>query len=473
MAVRKSLSQKNSCSSKTPAVLDIITTTALTPLGSINTGLATLETAAIIETLGTANINKLSTVDTLTKITKPKKTAKSDTKVKKTIKSKTTKITKTTKDIKVKKKPKVTEIEPITGVAEVTGRNTIQETIKRLLGRKENVAAFMAANQGKTSDELLSIALDLTDTRKIISAQKKALAQSKELKILRRKAVDQDWKELLIAARAMVLCGLPYRKTDKKTLVKTSRLGSGQTLRVTYTAQGDYPLPYGKDRAVLAVITTAASRQNSPRVRFDSAMAFLDTFGLTDSGTNFKNLGNSINRLKSFSCYISIDDGTYEQSNNGVVVKRAGTPSQLALDQEQDWQNNPPIHPDGFYVELDPSFFQEIQEHGIPIPLDLMRRYANVPLAWDFITFINYRSKITNGPSRIALEALCMMLGSNDDNLRKIRMRLEVILDELREVWPECNVHFEGRGLKATLCIDKPVNGRYLVMGRKVGNDHN
>lgn len=348
--------------------------------------------------------------------------------------------------------------------ATTTGRDAIYETIKRILGRKENIANFLAVNEGKSSDELLAIALDLADTRKVVANQKRALAQNKELKTLRHKVVDQDWKELLIAARAMVLCGLPYRKTDKKTLVKTSRLGSGQTLRVTYTAQGDYPLPFGKDRAVLAVITTAASRQNSPRVRFDSAMAFLDAFGLTDSGTNFKNLGNSINRLKSFSCYISIDDGTYEQSNNGVVVKRAGTPSQLALDKEHDWQTNYPIHPDGFYVELDPSFFQEIQEHGVPIPLDLMRRYANVPLAWDFITFINYRSKITNGPSRITLDALCMMLGSTDENLRKIRMRLEEILHELSEVWPECNVHFEGRGLKAVLCIDKPINGRYLVM---------
>jgi hypothetical protein len=66
-----------------------------------------------------------------------------------------------------------------------------------------------------------------------------------------------------------------------------------------------------------------------------------------------------------------------------------------------------------------------------------------------------------------------MMLGSTDDNLRKIRMRLEEILHELSEIWPECNVHFEGRGLKAVLCIDKPINGRYLVMGQAkiIGNN--
>lgn len=344
-----------------------------------------------------------------------------------------------------------------------TKLNAINETIKRILGRKENVKIFLDANKGKNADELLAKAIELADVRKETKVQKHALQQKKELKILRRKAIDQDWKELLIAARAMVLCGLPYRKTNKKILVKTSRLGSGQTLKVTYTAQGDYPLPYGKDRAVLAVITTAASRQNSPCVRFDSAMAFLDAFGITDSGTNFRNLGNSINRLKSFSCYISIDDGTYEQSNNGVVVRSAGTPSQL-YSNDENWQNKLPPKSDGFYVELDPTFFYEIQKHGIPIPLDLMKRYANMPLAWDFITFINYRSRITNGPSRLTLSALCTMLGSSDDNQRKIRMRLEAILDELREVWPECNVHFEGRGSKTTLCIDKPKHGRHLVM---------
>ncbi len=171
------------------------------------------------------------------------------------------------------------------------------------------------------------------------------MVQNKELKTLHHKAVDQDWKELLIAARTMVLCGLPYRKTDKKTIVKTSRLGSGQTLRVTYAAQGNYPLPFSKDRAVLAVITTAASRKNSPRVRFDRVMAFFDTFGLTDSGTNFKNLGNSINRLKSFSCYISIDDGTYEQSNNGVVVKLVGTPKSTCSQSRARLANKPTYTP--------------------------------------------------------------------------------------------------------------------------------
>jgi hypothetical protein len=215
------------------------------------------------------------------------------------------------------------------------------------------------------------------------------------------------------------------------------------------------------------MITTAASRNKSPIVRFDSAMEFMNAFGLSDSGTNYKHLTDSINRLKSFSIYICIDDGRYEATNNGPVIRRAGTPSQIDFDVEKSGQPRLPFSSDGFYVELDPSFFQEISEHGVPIPLELMRRYANNPLAWDFITWINYRIKLANGPSRIPLETLSTMLGSSDDNLRKIRMKIEGILKELREVWPECAAHFEGRGLGAVLIVDKPKDGRHLVMDRK------
>lgn len=344
---------------------------------------------------------------------------------------------------------------------------TMHEALRRILGKKEHLESFLAAHQGKSRDELLAAAMDLADTRKVLSKKQKSVAESGELKILRKHVLDQDWKEILITARALVLCGLPYRKTDKKQLVKTARLGSGQTLKVTYTSQGNYPLPFGKDRAVLAMITTAASRQKSPLVRFDNAMAFLSAFDLTDSGTNFKNLTDSINRLKSFSCYIAVDDGVSEQTDNGGVVRRAGTPSQLDLSQEKNGQVRLPLSPDGFYVELDPTFFHEVMEHGLPIPLDLMRRYANVPLAWDFIMFLNYRVKIARSPSRIPLEILCSMLGSSDDNLRKLRMRLDGILKELREVWPECTVHFEGRGMKAVLVVDQPKDGKYLVQDRK------
>ena len=61
------------------------------------------------------------------------------------------------------------------------GRDTINETIKRILGRKENITDFLAVNKGKTSDELLAIALDLADARKVVTSQTRALVQNKEL----------------------------------------------------------------------------------------------------------------------------------------------------------------------------------------------------------------------------------------------------------------------------------------------------
>jgi hypothetical protein len=45
--------------------------------------------------------------------------------------------------------------------------------------------------------------------------------------------------------------------------VKKARLGNRQWLTVVYTALGEHPIPFGKDRAILSWITTVASRSHS------------------------------------------------------------------------------------------------------------------------------------------------------------------------------------------------------------------
>jgi hypothetical protein len=347
---------------------------------------------------------------------------------------------------------------------------TLNTVLGKFLKGADAIKEFLALHPGKTQNELIELAMAAAQTRTLVKRRQKVLAERTEVNDLRRRVTEQDWDELLIAARALVLCGLPYRKSEDRQIVKKARLGNGQWLTVVYSALGEHPIPFGKDRAILSWITTVASRTGTPLVKFDTAMDFMRAFGMSDAGSNYRMIRASIDRLKAFSCYVTVNDGSVEASSQEAVIKRALIPSRDDADRERGGEVRLPIIQEGFFVELDPSFYQEIRAHGIPIPLDVMKRYANNPMAWDFIMFLNYRVKIARTPSRIPLEQLAQMLGTGDSNLRKVKMRLEEVLKELREIWPDCPARFEGSGSKANLYVAPPKDGHSLVQGRAEAN---
>lgn len=344
---------------------------------------------------------------------------------------------------------------------------TFRRLLKGILKSGKDMDDCIAANVGKSFSEILEHAVGFADAKKVVRKVKKDQAINHEVIDLRRKVQEQDWEELLITARALVLCGLPYRKTAKRQIVKTARLGNGKELTVIFTAVGKHPLPFGKDRSILALITTIAGRSGSPKVTFQSAMEFLQKLDLGTSGRDYSYLRGAIDRLKAFHCHISAGDDVQEVTGNRAVVLDAVVPSKHDVRSESG--NAVRLLSDSstsFFVELDPTFFREIQDHGVPIPLEVLKPYTNQPAAFDFITFLNYRIRIARNPSRIPMDALCQMLGSEEKNERKIRWRLEKVLEELRGIWPECPARFEGKGAKAVLFVAPPAQGKYLVMDK-------
>lgn len=341
---------------------------------------------------------------------------------------------------------------------------TFQRLLRQVLRKKEDIDACLEVNKGKSYEAILEAAMGTADAKRTVRKVKKDQGELRELQTLRRKVAQQDWEELLVTVRALVLCGLPYRQTERRQIIKTARLGNGQELTVIFTAVGKHPLPFGKDRAILSLITTIASRMGQPRVTFQSAMELLQKLDLGTTGRDYSYLRAAIDRLKGFHCHISTGDDTQEITGNRAVVLDAVVPSRQ--DAKIEAQGTPRILASQFWVELDPTFFAEIERHGVPIPIEILRRYTNHPAAFDFVTFLNYRIHIARSPSRIPLATLCQMIGSEDKNQRKTRMRLERVLDELREFWPECPARFEGTGLKAVLYVAPPADGKYLVQAK-------
>lgn len=344
--------------------------------------------------------------------------------------------------------------------------DVLHQVLFSILKSKKAVDAFLAANPGKTQEQLLSSAIDVKNARTLVRRKTRESAKEVEKVDLAKRARFGNWEEVLFIARAVVLCGLPYRRTKNRELVKTARLGNGDRITVTFKASKEgVDLPFGKDRALLAWITTCAKKQGGRRVQFDTTAEFIRAFGLADSGTHYKAFRESLDRLKGFSCYIEVADGSKEGSLHESVIKKAVIPTRKDARKELAGEVRLLSESSGgdYYLELDESFYQELVEHSVPLPLDLMRRYGNNPVAWDFIQFVSYRSAAAKTTSRIPLEPFFAMLGSVDSNPWRLRSSLETVLKELREIWPEVNARFEGKASKTVFLIGPPENNHTLV----------
>ena len=63
----------------------------------------------------------------------------------------------------------------------------------------------------------------------------------------------------LVQAKALILCGLPYKRTSARSVDRQARTGARSSISVTFTAVNPAePLPFGADRALLGWIQTLA-----------------------------------------------------------------------------------------------------------------------------------------------------------------------------------------------------------------------
>jgi hypothetical protein len=253
-------------------------------------------------------------------------------------------------------------------------------------------------------------------------------------------------------ARALVLCGLPYKRTDKPFLTKRARLAKDIFMTVTFQSnKAGVPLPFGQDRVLLGWLQTMAKRQRSPIVRFDSALSYFKAFGIHGTGKDYTRFRDAMERLSKFSILVEISGTGQEAGSKDNVIRRWYMPTRQDVRDERTGQVELPglqsSKQSRYFIEFDDSFFNELLNEAVPVPLEVMRNYADDPISWDFIQFVAYRCKSAKRMSRIPWESLLEMLGSTDRNHSRLRSKLAKVLGNLGEIWPGMNATFEGKEL--------------------------
>ena len=221
----------------------------------------------------------------------------------------------------------------------------------------------------------------------------------------------------LTFARSIALAWLPRTKTTEHMVCRELQLGTGFKIRVTYTAAGGSKMPFGEDRFVLAGIQDLAVRQNSARVNFENVGDLLKEFGLSRSGTQYRDLRQRLNRLKGLNVDIELIDGADHLHDRVVgvgmrVIEEWAMPTRRRLAAEGKGQLTLSESP--YYVQISQQLMNYLRspENQLLVRMDLLKKFINRPLGWDYLVFLAHRCGAARSRSMVPHSVLMEMFKS-------------------------------------------------------------
>ena len=257
--------------------------------------------------------------------------------------------------------------------------------------------------------------------------------------LLIREQRDNGTQELAFQARPFVLCGLPLRRPSLVQLSYTRRNGH---FFLQIVAHPQYGLPFGQDRLIPIWLATLALWQKSREVHFHSAAQMLDFFHLPKDGFHYRRLVEAFQRVFGATIFF----GTEE---NSAANKLLDWTRFHFLDRMKLWcgtgdrSSAAEAKSDDNVITLSEFFYNEIEQHRIPVEREVVASLAHAPGMLDFYLWLAWKSwTINHAPSRIPIEGpagLCNQLGAaHYSSPRRFRHLIVQWLAKVKVYWPEC-----------------------------------
>lgn len=207
-------------------------------------------------------------------------------------------------------------------------------------------------------------------------------------------------------------------------------------------AHPNFGLPFGQDRLIPIWVATLAVKQKSRTVRFGSAAQMLEFLRLPKDGLHYRRLVDGFQRVFAATIFFG--------------TEAAQAPSQVFdwarfqfFDRIQLWFNgadadsSPAGHGHENILTLSESFYNEIDQHRIPVVRQVIATLANAPGLLDFYIWIVWKSwTLRDDMARIPLfgaHGLQGQLGAGHYSRNKcFRQTLRRWLRRIQALWPDC-----------------------------------
>lgn len=275
--------------------------------------------------------------------------------------------------------------------------------------------------------------------------------------------------ELMLIAQIMVFCGLPYRRSSERRIVRKARTGKGSTVTVTFQAMVDgVDIPFGSDRTLLHWVTHHALLTRSAFVPLSSASQFLRDMGMSTSGQNIQRVKEAFRRIASVAIVVVRDNASSVNTQQIIMpIARAAAlpkrlrkdklPRQISLLPAEAVDDNEPA---GF--QLDEAVFREFSQFHVPTLRKLLEVTRESPQIQDYMMFLQWRSFSAREESLIPWGQMRDQMCQDDSNPYRMRSRFQEAIEALKIAWPALNASAETRGLR----IGPPSGGeQFLVDG--------
>ena len=290
------------------------------------------------------------------------------------------------------------------------------------------------------------------------------LSKSRQAAALAKVRIDRDAnggeEEIFQVAQALILCGLPYEKTDQTKITRSARLADGSVVDVTFSTGLKAGMPYGSDRSLLHFLFDKAVKSDSRFVSWETATEFLQMMNMAQGGKNRRDLRQRFLRIRSLTIGVERTTQYGTTSDLMPVIRHSHLPTSVDVRAEQRGQSLLPIGSDVvFGVEIDPGFFADLKRYHVPTPAAIIRTTRNKSQLQDLMLWLHWRCYAANKSSLIKWEYLRMQLWQDDKTSRRIKVRFTEAITALRIIWPE----LQAEALKTGLMVGPPLRGRYLL----------
>ncbi len=265
-------------------------------------------------------------------------------------------------------------------------------------------------------------------------------------------------EEIFQVAQALILCGLPYEKTNEIRITRTARIADGSVVSVTFTvASKDGEMPYGSDRSLLHFLFNRAVKSNSRFVSWETATEFLKAMDISDGGKNYRDLRARFDRIRGLVISVERQTSASTQTETTPIIRRSHLPTSVDVHAAEQGQSLLPIDRTSivFGVELDETFFEDLKRYHVPVPAVIIKTTRNKSQLQDIMLFLHWRSYAAKKTSLIQWEHLRLQLWQDDATHRRIKVRFAAAIKALRVLWPE----LEAEALKTGLMIGPPKRG--------------
>ena len=287
-----------------------------------------------------------------------------------------------------------------------------------------------------------------------INITKQSLRKIEAVHLVREQR-DEGKQELAFNARPFVLCGFPLRRLPADKLLYTRRNGK---FFLQVLGHPQFGLPYGQDRLIPIWIATMAVRQRSRAVRFGTASEILDFFRLFKDGKGYRRLIEGFQRVSSATMFL----GTNDEPDRELVLDWARF---HFFDHLHLWFHKTEPEPDASSnhencAVLSEAFYNEIDQHRIPVEREVVAALANAPGVLDLYLWLVWKTwSLNNQFARIPLfttGGLANQLGSGGYCAdRFFRRKLNRWLAEVKAFWPDCPAQISPDGLALTVHSSK------------------